>query len=114
MNLIEHIKHRIQGKIPAGSKRSDKWPSVRKAHLEKFPSCAVCGGKEKLEVHHIEVFHLNPAKELDPSNLITLCEAKKDGLFCHLAVGHLGNFKSFNIDVRRDSAVWNKKIKERP
>jgi 5-methylcytosine-specific restriction endonuclease McrA len=113
MNLIEHIKHRIQGKIPAGSKRSDRWPSVRKAHLEKFPNCAVCGGTAKIEVHHIEVFHLNPGKELDPTNLITLCEGVGTWNH-HLWVGHLGNFKSFNEKVEFDSSVWKQKIKERP
>lgn len=74
----------------------------------------VCGGKEKLEVHHIVPFHLNPRLELEPTNLITLCEAKHDGVNCHLLFGHLGNFKSVNKLVEIDSHEWADKIKNRP
>ena len=94
--------------------RSDKWPRVRKAFLKDHPTCAVCGGKVKLEAHHCLPFHLDPSKELDPSNLIPLCEANKGGSNCHLLFGHLGNFEAFNPDVRADAAAWNKKITSRP
>jgi 5-methylcytosine-specific restriction enzyme A len=114
MRLLEHLKHRLQGKIPAGSKRSGEWPTVRKRHLEKFPYCMVCGSKKNLEVHHIEPFHLNPSRELDPENLITLCESKGEGINCHLLVGHLGSFKSLNSEVVQDAMRWNKKLKDRP
>lgn len=112
--LFLHHKHKLQGKIPDGHKRSSSWPKVRKEHLSEHPTCALCGGKESLEVHHIHPFHLKPELELDITNLITLCEAKKDGVNCHLLFGHLGNFKSFNFNVKPDSEDWNKKIKERP
>lgn len=112
--VLEHLKHRLQGKIPAGSKRSGHWPKVREDHLAKFPRCALCGGKEKVEVHHIHPFHLHPEKELDPTNLITLCEAKKNGINCHLAFGHLGNFKSVNESVEKDAPAFGAKIKNRP
>lgn len=74
----------------------------------------MCGGKDKLEVHHIKPFHLHPELELDPSNLIVLCESGGGGLNCHLAIGHLGSYKSFNVDVVNDSATWKKKIESRP
>jgi 5-methylcytosine-specific restriction protein A len=114
MKLLEHIKHKLQGKLPNGAKRSDKWPAVRKRHLAQYPNCAVCGGVKRLEVHHMEPFHLNPSKELDPNNLITLCESKNNGVNCHLLIGHLGNFKSMNHKVMDDANVWQKKIKGRP
>jgi 5-methylcytosine-specific restriction protein A len=103
-----------KGKHPLSAARSGRWPTVRKEHLEKHPYCAVCGGTEKREVHHREPFHLNPELELDPSNLVTLCESGKGGLNCHLALGHLGSFKSFNAEVVTDAAHWSKKIKQRP
>jgi hypothetical protein len=74
----------------------------------------VCGGSEKLEVHHKQPFHLQPEFELDPDNLITLCEANKGGVNCHLFVGHLGSFKSFNPNVMADAAAWLQKLKSRP
>lgn len=101
-------------KEPEGSKRSGKWPTVRKAFLKNNPTCAVCGGKVKVEVHHIRPFHLHPELELDPTNFITLCENKKDGVNCHLLFGHLGSFKSFNVDVKANAGEWAKKIVDRP
>jgi 5-methylcytosine-specific restriction endonuclease McrA len=97
-----------------GSKRSGKWPKVRAEHLKNNPTCAVCGGNKHLEVHHKKPFHLNRDLELDPSNLITLCENQNDGVNCHLLFGHLGSFKSFNENVEFDSKSWNSKIKSRP
>lgn len=68
----------------------------------------------KIEVHHIRPFHLHPDLELDPANLVTLCEADKGGANCHLLFGHLGNFKSFNVEVVSDASHWSEKIKHRP
>lgn len=113
-SLLQHVLDTSKGKIPANLPRSDKWPKTRAAHLKNFPACAVCGGRKKVEVHHIRPFHLHPELELDSSNLITLCENDDDGVNCHLFFGHLGNFKSFNVDVVVNAADWQKKIAERP
>lgn len=112
--IVQHLKDRAAGKIPAGSKRSGEWPRVRAEHLVKNPNCAVCNGKEKVEVHHKKPFHLHPELELNPANLISLCEAKTNGINCHLLVGHLGNFHSLNDSVVSDAAAWNQKISTRP
>jgi hypothetical protein len=114
MGVITHLVDAAQGKHPLGTARSSKWATVRRAHLVLNPTCAVCGGKDAIEVHHIRPFHLHPDLELDPANLVTLCEAKKDGVNCHLFAGHLGNFKSFNVDVLTDAQQWSAKIKARP
>jgi hypothetical protein len=113
MNLEQTLEIE-RAKIPAGTQRSGHWPTVRAVFLKDYSTCAVCGGTEKLEVHHIHPFHLHPERELDPENFITLCEANKDGFDCHLGYGHLGNFKSWNVDVAKDAAYWNDKIKNRP
>lgn len=114
MKIIEHLSDVAQGKTSISKPRSSKWPSVRKKHLESNPACAVCGGTEKVEVHHVRPFHLHPELELDLSNLVTLCESGKGGMNCHLAIGHLGSFKSFNADIETDAATWSAKIKARP
>ena len=103
-----------KGKHPMGSERSPHWASVRKAFLVDHPSCAVCGGTDHVEVHHQKPFHLHPELELDNKNFVTLCESKKDGVNCHLLFGHLGNFRSFNVDVLKDAKTWFAKIKNRP
>jgi 5-methylcytosine-specific restriction protein A len=114
MPVIKHLIDAAKGKHPLGAARSGHWPTVRKQHLALHPVCEVCGGAVKLEVHHIRPFHLHPDLELDPANLVTLCEANKGGANCHLLFGHLGNFKSFNVEVTTDAPHWSEKIKHRP
>ena len=76
--------------------RSTRWPRVRREHLASEPRCAVCGGDKDLEVHHVVPFHVNKRLELDDANLITLCNF----LRCHLLIGHLGSWRSWNVKVR--------------
>lgn len=97
---INLFRHTVRD-IGVSAKRSDKWPTVEKHFREAHPTCAACGGKDRLNVHHCMPFHLDPAKELDPNNLITLCMGEKE---CHLHIGHGGSFKQYNPNVRKDAA----------
>lgn len=90
------------------SERSNQWSVVRKEHLKKEPHCMACGSVKKLEVHHIEPFHINPERELDLTNLITLCSS------CHLTFGHLMDYTSWNSSVREDTSVYYQKVINRP
>lgn len=107
--LLKKVKDIVQGK---SGRRSSKWPKMRREHLEKFPKCAACGKSEKLEVHHIVPVHVDASKELDGTNLITLCEGKS--LNCHLVIGHLCSFQSWNVDVAVDADTLLKKLEGRP
>ena len=109
--MFTHLLDSLAGKHPFSAKRSSRWYSVRKKHLLRHPTCALCGRKDKLNVHHIKPFHLHPELELDPDNLLTLCEANKGGINCHLFFGHLGNFKMINSDSVQDVALWSAKLK---
>lgn len=80
--------------------RSSKWPSVRDEHLRNHPSCACCGRRDTLNVHHIKPFHLFPDLELVPSNFLTLCEYQS--LNCHLFMGHLLSWSAYNPRVIAD------------
>jgi 5-methylcytosine-specific restriction endonuclease McrA len=82
-------------------RRDSRWPALRAAHLRAFPTCASCGGKDVLEVHHAVPVHIDPSRELDPTNLITLCEKRR----CHLIVGHIWNWKLMNTKVRDIAAA---------
>jgi len=90
------------------SSRSANWKIIRKQHLKENNSCCGCGRKDKLEVHHIEPYHVNSNRELDPSNLITLCKS------CHFIIGHLMDWSSWNIDVVSDCRVYLHKVSNRP
>lgn len=89
--------------------RSWKWSCVRQTHLLNQPKCQACGKSKDLIVHHIEPVHLNPNRELDPENLITLCKTP-----CHMVFGHLMDYKSWNREVKQDCDNYLAKLKKRP
>ena len=111
IDMFTYMLDRWTGRAPKGAKRSKEWRKVRKKHIQENGACAVCCRKTKLEVHHIVPFHLAPQLELEPNNLVTLCRSKKNGINCHLLVGHLGNFRSANPDCSSDAWDWHRKIK---
>ena len=99
------------GAIAAGEiPRSGEWPAVEQAHLNAQPACAACGEGQPgqgLQVHHMLPFHFcvklgRPELELDDRNLMTLCDQSINNH--HLLLGHLGNFRSYNPNVKADVA----------
>ena len=88
--------------------RSSHWPAVRAAKLKAQPTCEATGSTDDLEVHHVEPFHEDPSKELDPDNLIVL------NRLAHFIIGHLCSWQSWNPAVRKDAAALMKKIQTRP
>jgi hypothetical protein len=50
--------------------------------------------------------------ELEPNNLVTLCEG--DGVNCHFLFGHLGDWRSWNFQIVDDVDLWRKKLEQRP
>lgn len=111
INLLTRWQNRESLKT-FGAARSGEWNRVRDEYLKEHPKCEVCGGTEGLQVHHKLPFNIHPEYELLKSNLITLCE--KSGRNHHLIFGHLGSFRSWNVDVAEDSKIWYNKISNRP
>lgn len=87
--MFNRIKFALQG-------RSPKWNSVRSNFLKINKRCCACSADSKLEVHHIEPFHICPELELNEKNLITLCRN------CHLVIGHLRDYNLHNRKIRDD------------
>jgi len=79
--------------------RAGAWARVRREHLAKEPTCIACGRDEELEVHHVQPYHTDPALELDPKNLATMCHD------CHYSVAHAYDWKSWRPDVRKLAAA---------
>ena len=100
------IYHRIKAFLTG---RSAKWPAVRAKFLKDHPYCTACGGLKQLEVHHIRPFHIEPAAELDPTNLVTLCEKRG----CHFAFGHGYDWKAAMPGARFDAEENLKRSKAR-
>ena len=100
-----------------GVARSPHWPGVEKAVLAANPHCIACAPGQVsggLQVHHVFPLHYcialgRPDLELDPRNLVVLCETEegKPGENHHLLLGHLGDFKEGNLDVRSFAVTYN-------
>lgn len=92
--------------------RSPAWRALRADHLRRNPRCAVCGSIKNVVPHHVVPFHVDPSRELDPENLVTLCEG--DTFNCHLFFGHLKRWDRHNPSVIEDAALWRGRITEGP
>jgi hypothetical protein len=88
--------------------RSSSWRSVRNLFLKENSVCSACGSIRNLQVHHIVPFNVDKNKELDLTNLITLCRT------CHFVFGHLMTWNSWNIDVVEDCKAYRYKVINRP
>lgn len=85
--------------------RSPLWPQLRNKWLHDHPNCAACGSNKNVEVHHKVPVHVARSLELDPANLITLCESKTDKSHeCHLRLGHLGNWFNWNRNIDKQAS----------
>lgn len=79
--------------------RSPGWRELREQHLKTHWSCVACGTRKSLNVHHVKPVALFPELELDPDNLITLCERD------HLHIGHLGDWQAWNPHVWQHALI---------
>jgi 5-methylcytosine-specific restriction protein A len=98
---INLLRHSLRD-VGISAKRSGQWPTVEKHFREEHPTCAACGGTKNINIHHIHPFHVFPALELDPNNLITLCMGK---LECHYRLGHFSHWHGYNLNVRENAAT---------
>ena len=105
-NFLDRIREWLYPDLFGG--RSSQWSGVRKENIKSY--CEFCERKPLLglNLHHILPFHLYPEAELDPTNFITVCR------HCHLYFAHLGSFKSFNKDIKKEAEEWQTKRKHRP
>lgn len=88
----------------AQQSRHKDWWKHREGHLLQYPKCACCGDDNNVAVHHIKPFHLFPELELEPANLITLCEGGP--INCHFIVGHGGkNWRTYIPEDKLQLAI---------
>lgn len=91
-----------------GGDRSPRWREVRAEHILKEPVCQACGKTAKLDVHHIVPVAIDKSRELDPENLITLCNQP-----CHLVFGHFMSYYCYNSAVREMVAEYRAALDKR-
>lgn len=111
--FLQYVRHLLglEG-ATFGSVRSSQWEAMSRAYRKEQPLCEFGMHKptllSPLNTHHVEAFHNNPSLELVKSNWINLCR------FHHLWNGHLGNWKSENVNVRTEAAAFTEEVKNRP
>ena len=88
--------------------RCGGWKTVRDRWLRANPTCSACGSARNCEVHHVVPVSCDPSRELDESNLITLCHT------CHFVFGHLHQWSSHNPSVVEDASAHLSKVSCRP
>jgi 5-methylcytosine-specific restriction protein A len=111
LNLLRRLMGLSLGEIAAlATPRSAGWRVLRRQHLAKHPECMACGATRNVVPHHVVPFHVDPSRELDPSNLVTLCESPTFN--CHLFFGHLKRWDRHNPHVAEDAAQWRRRIEE--
>jgi len=108
ISLLFYLHRRGEQGLLVSKTRSPQWSEVRRHHLEYQSKCQACWGTDHLQVHHIKSFSTHPELELDPNNLITLCEAPSRN--CHLTWGHLYDWHNINPFVVEDLAFWRAEI----
>ena len=111
-HLQRHTTQRIKDfvRFKTLKLRSPKFHTLCK-HLETLSSyngCIACGSKENIEWHHVDVeFHVDPSRELDPTNLVPLCMNRHTNETLHkhhFTIGHGGkNWKTLNPNCRNDA-----------
>ena len=106
LKQLTHLASDVMAGKPA-KMRSPKWPAARKQWLSVCPTCAACGSKASVEVHHVKPFHEHPELELDPNNFITLCDGPNS---CHRTWGHFYVWSKSNPTVRQDVACWREHV----
>jgi hypothetical protein len=108
----KHLDHgEEEARRTIGHGRSSHWPAVEKAFRKVHPQCVACIVKSvtRIQIHHRFPFNYcialgRPDLELDPRNLITLCEWKSPSPNHHLLLGHLDSFQSADLGIA-DSAI---------
>jgi len=90
-----------------GAERSGEWPRLRDKYFSQNLLCELCGERGR-EVHHIIPVSVDKSKELLWENLVTGCKK------CHLRFYHLGSFRSYEKDIKKEIALWKTKRANRP
>ena len=111
MSMLQALLPVVSARAKVTGRRSPQWPRVRRLHLASHPRCAACGRTNSPEVHHLEPVQIAPERELDATNLITLCGGSRN---CHLAVGHGWNWKTWRPQAAELAGTMRTTVVLRP
>lgn len=109
--MIDFILNFFQDRT-FGAVRNSGWSKASSDYIKRNPLCEMGLHKPTLlnvlNTHHILPFHKHPELEMDENNWIVLCR------FHHFLHAHLGNWSSFNAEIKKEAKDLCLKIKTRP
>ena len=89
-------RHYLNLTAPDGASVNWSWQRCRRDFLRKTGKvCVCCRSMKKIQVHHVLPRHIRPDLAVNQTNLIALCRG------CHLRIGHLGSYFTYNATVER-------------
>lgn len=94
--LLNYFTKRKSDVFEVAADRSGQWRAFRN-NIVKDGKCAICGSRKNLQAHHKKPFKDFPELELDPDNIVILCENPSRN--CHFVFGHLFNWSAYNDDI---------------
>ena len=108
----EKIKNIFGGSPTFGVARDGGWSRASKEYLKIHNVSEISGSKgtflNPLVIHHIIPVHKDKSKEMDSSNWAVVTKWE------HFVICHLGSWRSYNSDLRKDIIIWRDKYKNRP
>jgi len=96
--------------VPAWNQVGSQRPSAmtrRMAQWLKGKRCVVCGGKKRVQAHHMLPFHLWPQLAMEERLWLPVCRGNPQ-LDCHCAIGHAGILEGINIFVLEFAGMFAK------
>ena len=99
---------RLVEQSPSAPKRvqSRHWRMVAREHLRLNPVCAACGSRSRVRPHHVVPVSVDPSREFQSTNLLSLCESYEAGVNCHLFFGHGGKWDHWNPNAVADAFTF--------
>jgi hypothetical protein len=91
--LLERSRLEVKNIKDIGVKKWRRWRKLRRAIVDHYKCCAICGWKKKLEGHHVKPRHLYPELTLIWENVVILCRD------CHFHIAHWNNYKDYNPEI---------------
>ena len=99
-DLERRTKHGLNARVSRRRLTEYNLSTIKVELLKKVNyKCESCFGTDKLKIHHKIPYNISQEAVEDIDNLIIFCNK------CHFEVGHLKNWKSFNVALIQDSLL---------
>lgn len=96
LSWLQHLWRNRGAPLRMGPRDSYAYRKAMQSYRDSHPDCEFCkrpGTRGSIEVHHKLPVSVAPELAADTANMVSLCKK------CHLAVGHLHDFRDYNRNI---------------